>query len=173
MSRGLTTKTGNILLKQNIASRKRKAINTQINGIYQQVEKLIFSINPLFPQSTIKKFVETYQDALSKNFSSNSNESSLKNKIHDIGRLWLGRYGLEIPRRWESKKTLLVQKATKKTTQKPKSKSKSNTKPLNKKQIKALHKEVDRSLLEIRGPEKQHKAPWVNIVQGGAPGLKK
>lgn len=170
MSRGLTTSTGNKLLKRNVVSRK-KASNTQINGIYQKVEKLILSINPSFSQSTIKKFVETYQDAFLKNFSPNFNESSLKNKIYDLGRLWLRCYGLEIPRRWESKKIPLVQKAPPKKTQKPKSKS--STKPLNKKQIKALHKEVDRSLLEIRGPEKQHKAPWVIIVQGGAPGLKK
>ncbi len=97
MSRGFTTSTGKTLLKQDLLTKRKKARNAHINGIYQQIEKIILAINPSFSRSTIKKFVETYQDILVTNSVANSTSINLKNKIYDTGKIWLQHYGLELP----------------------------------------------------------------------------
>lgn len=168
MARSFTTSTGKSLIKKDWATRKILAQKALINGVYQSIERELLSLNPSLPKSLIKLFVDVHlQEFLTKAFTTEIN-SSIKNKIYEVGRFWLMHHGLEIPEKWKSIKKNVLKKGphTKALTVATKSK----TKPLNKKQIRKLHKEVDAKLNILR-KEKEIKKNWVTIVQGGSPGL--
>ncbi len=173
MPRSFTSSTGNTLYKKDLITKKAVAKKNQINGIYLQIEKLILSIDKSFSKAIIKKFVETYKDEILKISRFNLDVTYQKNKIYEIGKLWLKHHGLDIPDEWRSQsKSLARVKAPKNQTPIVK-----NTKPknkyLNKKEIKKLHKQINKELQKDSESSEKRKSVWVPMLQGGAPGLGK
>lgn len=168
MTRSFSTSTGKTFIKKDWETRKILAQKALINGIYQSIEKHLLSLNPATTKSLIKLFVEAHIEKFLNTASTTERKISIKNKIYEVGRFWLMHHGLEIPEDWKPIKTTGLIKGPRPKT--PSAIKKSKTKPLNKKQIRKLHREVDANLNTLR-KEKGIKKIWITTVQGGSPGL--